>query len=207
MGLAVRVRLKSDRRARALIFALCIAPVATPLLAAGINSLMKSPAPASPMTLPVLEAFTLRPALRADLDDAMLSPAPMGVARTLEPALPVANAAASVAIPQPRVLGSRVLRDVTIRDGLQIGADGVVFALAGVAPSPPGSECRRLDGVVEPCAVRATNRLEVLTRGRPVVCDVQEGDGGELRGVCRAGKIDLAEDLVRNGLAVAAPSR
>jgi endonuclease YncB( thermonuclease family) len=67
---------------------------------------------------------------------------------------------------------------------------------------PAGSECKRLDGVVEPCEVRAANRLDILTRGRQVVCELQDGGGDETRGVCRAGKIDLADDLVRNGLAL-----
>jgi endonuclease YncB( thermonuclease family) len=67
---------------------------------------------------------------------------------------------------------------------------------------PAGSECRRLDGVVEPCAQRAQNRLEILTRDRPVVCEIVEDYAGAiLRGTCKAGKIDIADDLVRNGLA------
>jgi endonuclease YncB( thermonuclease family) len=104
-------------------------------------------------------------------------------------------------ITSPRVNGALVLREVIILDGLRFAADGKVIALAGITSVPSGSECRRLDGVVESCIVRAANRLEVLTKGRPVMCDVKESDG-RFRGVCRAGKIDLAEDLVRNGLAV-----
>jgi endonuclease YncB( thermonuclease family) len=208
--------MKSDRRTRALIIALCIAPVATPLLAAGINSIMKSyaapaAAPAAPAAAPgpaqaqspEAPAPLQRP-LRATFDDPFLSPKPMGAETRLEQK-PAANPPQMAA--RPRLSGAHVLREVNVVDGLQIAAEGMVIALAGVAPVPAGSECRRLDGVVEPCALRAANRLEVLTKGRPVVCDLKESDRGDLRGVCRAGKIDLADDLVRNGLAVRTSDR
>lgn len=211
MSVSGRVRLKSDRRTRALVLALCIAPVAAPILAAGIINLTKGSAPPVPaqaqapaqMKAPE-SAPALRPALRATLDDPFLSPKLMGGDERIEPkpaAKPQQNNV------RPRVNGAHVLRDVRILEGLQISADGMVIALAGVAPVPAGSECRRLDGVVESCAVRAVNRLDVLTRGRPVVCDVKESDDGETRGACRAGKIDLADDLVRNGLAVRTSDR
>jgi endonuclease YncB( thermonuclease family) len=200
-----RVRMKSDRRTRALVLALCIAPVAAPILAAGINNLLKSPAaPVStqaqtPESAPGLRP-SLQPPLRATIDGRFLSPKPMSSDERLVEQKPAAKPQQMIA--RPRVNGAQVLREVNIIDGLHIAADGVVIALGGIASVPAGSECRRLDGVVEACAVRAASRLEVLTRGRPVVCDVKESDGGELRGVCRAGKIDLADDLVRNGLAV-----
>jgi hypothetical protein len=210
VDVAARVKLKSDRRARALIVALCILPVATPLLAAGVNVFMTTGGAPSPSSAPALapalapEAPFERPPLRASFDSPIFSPEPMGGQLTAEPALiqPVAASHEQQAAPSTIKAGlARVLRDVTIVDGLQIKSDGMVITLAGVGPAPQGSECRRLDGVVEPCSQRAANRLDILTRGRPVVCDLQDGDGG-MRGVCRAGKIDLADDLVRNGLVV-----
>ena len=208
MDVAARVKLKSDRRARALIMALCILPVATPLLAAGVNVFMKSGS-APPPTPSAPEAPVARPPLRASFDSPIFSPEPMGAQAPMEQAVVQAIPAVQPSAPEqpaPRVVAkagrARVLRDVTIVDGLQIRSEGLIVALAGIAPAPQGSECRRLDGVVEPCAQRAANRLDILTRGRPVVCDLQDGDAGAMRGVCRAGKIDLADDLVRNGLAV-----
>lgn len=198
-----QVRMKLDRRARALVMTLCLAPVALPLLAAGGISLtrnvdawaaVQAPESASSKPQPV-------PVLRVSIEDPLLSPKPMA-AQMLLVTPPVSHT--RPATQRPRVNGAHVLREVAVLDGLQISGEGLVVALAGVAPVPAGSECRRLDGVVEACAVRAASRLEVLTRGRPVVCDLQEADEGDLRGACRAGKIDLAEDLVRNGLAVRA---
>jgi hypothetical protein len=246
-----RVRIKADRRTRALVLVLCIAPVAAPITAAGINNLMKGPAaPVSaqapkpePTPAPALRP-SLQPPLRATLEDPFLSPKPMGGEERLEQkpaaepqqmiAMPRVNAAQAppvrasqedpflspkpmggeerleqkpAAKPQqmiamPRVNGAQVLREVIVIDGLRLAADGKVIALAGIGSVPEGSECRRLDGVTESCSLRAANRLDVLTKGRPVTCDVKESDTGRLRGVCHAGKIDLAEDLVRNGLAV-----
>jgi hypothetical protein len=245
-----RVRIKADRRTRALVLVLCIAPVAAPITAAGINNLMKGPAaPVSaqapkpePTPAPALRP-SLQPPLRATLEDPFLSPKPMGGEERLEQK-PAAEPQQMIAMPRvndvqaplvratqedrflspkpmggeerlekpaakpqqmiatPRVNGAQVLREVIVIDGLRLAADGKVIALAGITSVPEGSECRRLDGVTESCILRAANRLEVLTKGRPVTCDVKESDTGRLRGVCRAGKIDLAEDLVRNGLAV-----
>lgn len=209
MELSRRVRLKSDRRARALILALCLAPVAAPLIAGGFNSILK--ASAAQNTTPAFDA----PALRASLAPAppsaspspspqlisvepFLSPVPMNTPARLEPRPASKPQVASRA----RMSGTHVFREVRVIDGFQIAAEGLTIALAGIGPAPEGSECKRLDGVVEPCAMRAANRLDILTRGRPVACDLQEADDGRVRGVCRAGKIDLADDLVRYGLAV-----
>ena len=76
------------------------------------------------------------------------------------------------------------------------------MALAGVEPLDHDAKCKRLDGVQEACSTRAASRLEVLTRGRTVTCRVYEGEQGQpVVASCRADKIDLADDLVKNGLA------
>lgn len=204
--------MRSDRRARALIILLCLAPVATPLLAAGLNSFLKSPSVASPASaatpvsaptlkpapVPVVRASPQGPTLRASFDDPIFSPMMMGVAAPIEAKWEAASPQAEA---RTALTGRHVLRDVRVAGSLQIVSEGIVISLAGVAPTPDGSECRRLDGVVESCAQRAANRLALLTQGRPIVCDLQ-GDAARARGICRAGTIDLAEDLVRNGLAV-----
>jgi endonuclease YncB( thermonuclease family) len=85
---------------------------------------------------------------------------------------------------------------------LRFNAGGMVVRLAGVVPVAGDAMCKRLDGVIEPCSTRAMNRLDILTRGRAVTCDIKDDQADEsLLGFCRADKIDIAEDLVRNGLA------
>jgi endonuclease YncB( thermonuclease family) len=100
--------------------------------------------------------------------------------------------------------GDRVatLRDVRVGDGLKIVGNGAEYELAGVQPLASDAMCRRLDGVEEACNQRAASRLEILTRGRIVTCQlVAVSDGSTTRGSCLAGKINLADDLVKNGLA------
>ena len=97
----------------------------------------------------------------------------------------------------------RVLRDVRIAAGLRLVGDGTEFDLADIKPLGPDAKCKRLDGAVVDCAERAAARLEIVTRGRAVQCNVV-GENVEGRAIasCAAGKIDLAEDLVKNGLAL-----
>ncbi len=98
--------------------------------------------------------------------------------------------------------GPRLLRDARVQDGLRLSENGATFQLADIEPLPAGSVCKRLDGVAEACDARAAARLEIVMRGRAVMCDVvnQTTEGVALAS-CAAGKIDLAEDLVKNGLA------
>jgi endonuclease YncB( thermonuclease family) len=112
------------------------------------------------------------------------------------------RAATETAPPADRSWHMQTFRDVSVADGLHLRSGNVVVALAGIEPLAPGALCRRIDGVEESCAVRAANRLELLVRGRVVVCRVYDAPHGpQLAGACRADKIDLVDDLVRNGLA------
>lgn len=96
----------------------------------------------------------------------------------------------------------QTLRQVGVAEGLKLISEGSMLTLAGVQPLDSDAKCKRLDGVMEPCSTRAASRLEVLTRGRVITCRVYEAVQGEPTAAhCRADKIDLAEDLVKNGLA------
>jgi endonuclease YncB( thermonuclease family) len=131
-------------------------------------------------------------------------------ARTAAPpaALDLPTASTPARPPRPKIsLAGRpwrmeTLRRVGVSEGLRLISDGAFFNLAGVAPLDPGATCKRIDGVVEPCSLRAISRLEVLTRGRTVTCRVYDAFEGEAPyASCRADKIDIADDLVKNGLA------
>ncbi len=105
---------------------------------------------------------------------------------------------------RPGARGWRVetLRNVEVAEGLRLVSGGATLVLAGVEPLEANATCTRLDGVTEACAARAASRLEILLRGRTVTCRVFEPRDGETPvGRCRADKIDLADDLVKNGLA------
>jgi endonuclease YncB( thermonuclease family) len=136
---------------------------------------------------------------------AMAFAPPERVARAPSPKPPVDDLP-TASMPRPLATSSvervAILRDVRVGDGLSlIGASGV-FALAGVEPLAPDAMCRRLDGVEQPCSQRAASRLELLTRGRVVTCQpTGPMVNAQSRGACLAGKINLADDLVKNGLA------
>ncbi|MBL8588451.1 MAG: hypothetical protein JNK46_07980 [Methylobacteriaceae bacterium] len=86
-------------------------------------------------------------------------------------------------------------------DAVRLESEGLTIRLAGVEPLPAEALCKRLDGVMESCAERAASRIAVLMHGRDVVCRLSAEDGAtEAAGVCKAGKIDIAEDLARAGL-------
>ncbi len=98
--------------------------------------------------------------------------------------------------------GPTKFRTVQVTDDLNLIGDGVAIRLAGVEQLASDAMCRRLDGESLPCVRRAVDRLEILTRGRQVTCQLQGALTNEPRRArCWADKIDLADDLVKSGLA------
>ena len=78
--------------------------------------------------------------------------------------------------------------------------EGVQFQLEGLKIPAADSRCRRLDGVDVSCHERIAARLDVLAKAHPIRCRIQQtGEISTAR--CMAGKVDVAEDLVRAGLA------
>ena len=97
---------------------------------------------------------------------------------------------------------AQTLKHVGVAQGLRLIAGGALLSLAGIEPMAQDAQCKRLDGVMEPCVSRAASRLEILTRGRTVTCQVFDAQSGEPTVArCKADKIDLADDLIKNGLA------
>lgn len=107
--------------------------------------------------------------------------------------------------PGPRLASVR--EDVHLASGTKVAADGSLIvrgekiALDGVELPKPGDVCHRLDGADVPCIERVVARLTIITQMRTVECRTRLGSSGERLGDCRAGKIDLARDLVAAKLA------
>lgn len=111
----------------------------------------------------------------------------------------IATAAPEIAAP---VRQNRVFAAIDVVDGRSFRANGATIQLANVALPVARQSCRRIDGVIEPCAERAQTRLDLVTRHRPVTCDLEPGTiGGTLTGDCRVGGDDLALRLIREGWA------
>jgi endonuclease YncB( thermonuclease family) len=132
------------------------------------------------------------------------------------PCLEGACAPSPAAVADPEITGSlgavaeatsvsqsRVFPTINVVDGRSFRSGNTTVRLAGVALPGPRQQCRRLDGVVEPCAERARTRLDLMTRHRPVACDLQPAatDSPALAGACRVGNTDLALWLIREGWA------
>lgn len=100
---------------------------------------------------------------------------------------------------------ARVFAAIDVVDGRSFRADGATIRLANLALPGPRQQCRRLDGVLEPCFERARTRLDLMTRHRPVACDLAAAAPGALTapltGDCRVGDGDLALRLIREGWA------
>jgi hypothetical protein len=146
------------------------------------------------------------PSRRLALGETILPPAFVArraVAPAAEGAAPAPRSFAPLMQAQLRLLarGAPMPRARAL-DGLRIESEGLIVRLAGLDDLPADAVCKRLDGVAEPCRARATGRLAVLLHGREVVCRISALAGeAEAIGQCSAGKIDLAEDLARQGLA------
>lgn len=206
----------------AAVFAAPLALSAAVVLASGTTgtgakrpSLLVSEATAAPARDSEARGFAANPQAPALVLTA--PPRRLAIGETILPAAFVARRAAAPAdsaAPSPRGLAPAMQAQLRLLargapmpraralDGLRIESEGLVVRLAGLDDMPADAVCKRLDGVAEPCRARATGRLAVLLHGREVVCRISALTGdSEAIGQCIAGKIDLAEDLARQGLA------
>ncbi len=205
----------------AAVFAAPLALSAAVVMASGTTgtgarrpSLLVSEAAAAPARAAETRGFAANP----QAPDLLIT-APsrrLALGETILPANFVARRAAAPAVETAAPRGFAPLMQAQLRllargapmpraralDGLRIESEGLVVRLAGLDDMPADAVCKRLDGVAEPCRVRAAGRLAVLLQGREVVCRISALTGeAEAIGQCSAGKIDLAEDLARQGLA------
>jgi endonuclease YncB( thermonuclease family) len=93
-------------------------------------------------------------------------------------------------------------QSVTIVDGDKITIDGTVYRLLGIDAPDPNQVCD--DGY--PAGKEAIKALLGLMKGRRLVCASQGRDpAGRTLAICRADGRDLGEQMVRAGMAWAAP--
>jgi endonuclease YncB( thermonuclease family) len=86
-----------------------------------------------------------------------------------------------------------------------IRAGDVEYRLAGIVLPENGRMCRRLDGLAVSCSDRALSYLQLLVKGRAVLCErAPQTSDGPIEGNCRIGESDIAEQMVRQGWARAA---
>ena len=102
-------------------------------------------------------------------------------------------------IERDQISRQQSLTGVSLDEAGLKGHDGSRFELEGVEMPNSDALCRRLDGVSVSCRERIAARLEILSRIRAIDCQVTRR-GNHAIARCLAGKVDLADDLLRNGL-------
>jgi len=95
-----------------------------------------------------------------------------------------------------------IIGRASVIDGDTLEIHGTRVRLWGV-DAPEGSQlCRDEDAKHFRCGARAANDLDAFIADRPVTCvEVEQDRYGRSVGVCTVDNIDLADWLVRNGLA------
>ena len=111
------------------------------------------------------------------------------------------------ALPEaPLELGRRPLVGPVehVADGDTIEIAGQRIRLAGLDAPERDQTCAMADGTPWSCGRIAADRMRELTRGATLSCRGEDHDRyGRLLATCSDGGIDIAEALVRDGLAVA----
>ncbi|WP_084645572.1 thermonuclease family protein [Devosia insulae] len=91
-----------------------------------------------------------------------------------------------------------------VSDGDTIDVAGQRIRLPGIDAPEWNQTCRTAAGGSWDCGKAAATRMRELTRNRTLSCRPEGHDRyGRLLAVCRDGKLDIAEALVADGLAVA----
>jgi endonuclease YncB( thermonuclease family) len=94
----------------------------------------------------------------------------------------------------------------SIVDGDTLEIHGTRIRLWGVDAPESSQLCRDDDAKQFRCGATAANELDAFIADRPVTCiEVEQDRYGRTVGVCTVDNIDLADWLVRNGLAFNSP--
>lgn len=105
----------------------------------------------------------------------------------------------AAAAEEGRITGIAAVAD---GDTLEIGP--VRIRLYGIDAPEAGQTCRRADGRSWQCGAEATARLAALVEGRRIECLARDRDAyGRVIAVCMAGRTNVNETMVTEGLAFA----
>lgn len=86
----------------------------------------------------------------------------------------------------------------TVRNGASLSVDGTTYVLWGIEAPALAQTCAR----DWPAGQEAARALEDLIRDKDVVCDLRDKDrAGRQTALCRADGVDLAEAMVKSGMA------
>ena len=103
----------------------------------------------------------------------------------------------------PAFAGPDIIGPAVITDGDTIKIDDQRIRLHGI-DAPEATQACQVDGEPWDCGQAATGALETLTEGKEIRCEERDIDRYDrIIAVCYAGGVDLNEEMVRMGLALA----
>ena len=96
--------------------------------------------------------------------------------------------------------------DITVVDGETLRLGDRTLRLKGLDAPGRGETCRNAGGVAFDCAAASAQALARLVNGRSIACEIQGRDSfGRGLGRCAAGGLDVNQELIAAGFAIAAP--
>lgn len=100
-------------------------------------------------------------------------------------------------------LAGPIIGQASIVDGDTVEIHGQRIRLAGIDAPESDQLCRNADSALYRCGQKAANDLAAFIDGRPVECiEVDRDRYGRAVAVCTTAGVDLADWLVRGGLAL-----
>ena len=100
-------------------------------------------------------------------------------------------------------LADQLVGQVSVIDGDTLEINGTRIRLWGIDAPESSQLCRREDSLPYRCGAKAANELDAFIARRSVDCaPVSLDQYGRTVAVCSIGGVDVAEWLVRNGLAL-----
>lgn len=110
--------------------------------------------------------------------------------------------AAVFSLLSPPALAQNVAGQASVIDGDTIEIHGMRIRLSGVDAPESSQLCRGDDSLQYQCGAKSANELSAFIGRKVVTCEPQSRDRyGRTVATCFVGGIDLAEWLVKNGLA------
>ena len=110
---------------------------------------------------------------------------------------------AAIWLGTPPALADSLSGQASVIDGDTLVIQGTHIRLWGIDAPEINQSCRGDDSMQYPCGTKAAHRLESFLNGRPIDCaPISLDQYGQTFAACSVDGIDLADWLVRNGLAL-----
>ena len=117
----------------------------------------------------------------------------------------VAAGAAFAFVGLPAARADEIAGSVRVIDANRLMVGSARVRLFGIDAPDAQQACIAADGQEWSCGLHAARAMHKLARQPGLRCDKRGDARGEVLASCRIGDVDVARDLVRQGLAIALP--